>query len=211
MSSFSLRKGSCSLVKLMSSCMCRFNTSACDTFSWSWSPFFFSRLSCHLNSVMSLLQASCSSKSSNQYWITSLLTGFRNNWILLLHRRQIDLWESDASRLLTFLDESRVLGLPPQWNAVNFAFQSVSFSFLILQGLLGVLSISLQMLNQMHNLAKNIIHFLLQWGSLTPVYRMKTPDDWHSLSTQQTTHKFSFKKLFYIKLQTKLRHCVLKS
>lgn len=196
MSRFSLTMRSCSLVKLMSSCRCWFNTSACDTFSWSWSPLFFSHLSCRLNSAMSLLQASCSGKSSNQYWITSLLTGFRNNWILLLHRRQIDLRECDASRLLTFLNESRVLGLPAQGNAVNFAFQSVSCSFLVLQSLLGVLSISLQTLNQMQNLTKNIVHFLLRWGSLIPLYRMKTLDDWHTLSTQPTTHKFSFMKPF---------------
>lgn len=65
-SMFSFTMGTCFLAKFMSLCKCWFNTSACDSFSWAWSSFSLSSLSCHLSSAMSLMQASCSMKRNHQ-------------------------------------------------------------------------------------------------------------------------------------------------
>lgn len=146
-SRFSFTMGTCFLAKLTSSCKRWFNTSVCASFSWAWSSFSLSSFSCHFSSAMSLMQASCSTRLYLLFWQRN--TGRNTN--MCMRRKRIT---------LTFLDNKGVLLLLPHWDAVNFALQKSFSSFLFVESLLCILPISLQTLNQIHDLSKDVIYFL---------------------------------------------------
>ncbi len=100
MSRFSFTMGTCFLAKLMSSCKLWFNTSACHSLSWARSSFSLSRLSCHLSSAISRIQASCSGKKAKKAKNEKvLMTSLKDNSVPKLHETQIRLWGDDNTPL----------------------------------------------------------------------------------------------------------------
>lgn len=61
---------------------------------------------------------------------------------------------------LTFLDNRRVLLSFPQRDAVHLALQKLFSLLLLVERFLCILPISLQSLNQIHDLSKDVIYFL---------------------------------------------------